>query len=40
LLEARGFRIIHSLLEGTGSCPVGFAPTFSFWGENREHGNG
>jgi ribosome maturation factor RimP len=25
------FRIIHSLLEGTGSCPVGFAPTFSFW---------
>jgi ribosome maturation factor RimP len=24
------FRIIHSLLEGTGSRPVGFAPTFSF----------
>jgi ribosome maturation factor RimP len=30
LLEPRPFRIIHSLLEGTGSCPVGFAPTFSF----------
>lgn len=24
------YRIIHSLLEGAGSCPVGFAPTFSF----------
>jgi len=28
------FRIIHSLLEGTGSRPVGFAPTFSFGARN------
>ena len=30
------FRIIHSLLEGTGSRPVGFAPTFSFVREPSE----
>ena len=30
LLVPSALRIIHSLLEGTGSCPVGFAPTFSF----------
>ena len=30
LLACGRFRIIHSLLEGTGSRPVGFAPTFSF----------
>jgi len=34
------FRIIHSLLEGTGSRPVGFAPTFSFVREPSEGGNG
>ena len=34
------FRIIHGLLEGTGPCPVGFAPTFSFGQEPRRVGDG
>jgi ribosome maturation factor RimP len=32
LLELRPFRIIHSLLEGTGSCPVGSRPLFILGG--------
>ena len=40
LLEPHAFRIIHSLLEGTGSRPVGFAPTFSFVRETAEGDNG
>ena len=40
LLEPSALRIIHSLLEGTGSRPVGFAPTFSFVREPSERDNG
>ena len=40
LLEPSPLRIIHSLLEGTGSRPVGFAPTFSFVREPSKRDNG